>query len=471
MKVIINSLLKTYVWTIAFAIFNLLVVQNSFGQYQAIGDTMPEHLFSDVSNIPDNSVKISDYRGKWLVLDFWSASCVNCIASFPKMNELHQKFKGKAELLMVGVYRNKEVRNSHTGEQIIKSIYEYRRKRNKLTFPMAFDSTVMIKFDLLALPMIMIVNPEGKLVAKTISIDSTSLAELIEGKRPYLQYAYSAHEKNPFTSYNYKVPLLTNGSNGNGGVDTTFIYRSILTDYDGRSMPYLRFYGWDDASTIKTRNRNYAEALGVSLTYLFRLGNYGQLSWNYNDNTLSRKSMDIVLQVKNDSLFKNGKDGMKNLYSYSVKLPPRLAVAKNFRLTLLEDIKRCFGLVSSIELRKTPIYKLVVKDIKRVSRLKSKGGQQGIWVADNKGGFKIQNLPISSLLTSSGLSLGLEGRYVRKGQMVPPLIDSTDINYNIDLEYNGDVTNFEDTLLNLRKYGLDLVPDSAEMERIVVRDL
>jgi len=49
-----------------------------------------------------DSVQLSDYRGKVLVLDFWASWCVPCRRSFPWMNEMQQKY-GDDGLVIVAV--------------------------------------------------------------------------------------------------------------------------------------------------------------------------------------------------------------------------------------------------------------------------------------------------------------------------------------------------------------------------------
>ena len=39
-----------------------------------------------------DTLNLSDYRGKVVVLDFWASWCVPCRRSFPWMNEMQQKY-------------------------------------------------------------------------------------------------------------------------------------------------------------------------------------------------------------------------------------------------------------------------------------------------------------------------------------------------------------------------------------------
>src|SRR5689334_22756020 len=52
---------------------------------------------------PDNSpVKLSDFRGKVVLVDFWSTWCGPCKATMPHMEKLHKKLEAQG-LVVLGV--------------------------------------------------------------------------------------------------------------------------------------------------------------------------------------------------------------------------------------------------------------------------------------------------------------------------------------------------------------------------------
>jgi len=42
-----------------------------------------------------NLIKISDFAGKYILVDFWASWCVPCINGFPHLKELYSKYKDK----------------------------------------------------------------------------------------------------------------------------------------------------------------------------------------------------------------------------------------------------------------------------------------------------------------------------------------------------------------------------------------
>ncbi|MAG78620.1 thiol-disulfide isomerase [archaeon] len=51
----------------------------------------------------ENNTKIKDFRGKVVLIDFWTYSCINCIRTFPYLKSWHQKYKDQG-LVIIGVH-------------------------------------------------------------------------------------------------------------------------------------------------------------------------------------------------------------------------------------------------------------------------------------------------------------------------------------------------------------------------------
>lgn len=70
---------------------------------------MPDMVFPAVNHRAD-SFRISDARGKLLLLEFWTSSCGTCIMQFPKITKLNEHFRNELVIMPVGI--NTRTRNS-----------------------------------------------------------------------------------------------------------------------------------------------------------------------------------------------------------------------------------------------------------------------------------------------------------------------------------------------------------------------
>lgn len=56
-----------------------------------IGDKVPDSVFYDLDG---NTHRLSDFKGEWLLLDFWSSSCGPCIRAIPELTKFVKKHQG-----------------------------------------------------------------------------------------------------------------------------------------------------------------------------------------------------------------------------------------------------------------------------------------------------------------------------------------------------------------------------------------
>ena len=64
-----------------------------------VGETAPGFSLEDLAG---EKVELEDFRGKVVLLDFWSTRCPPCRKAMPHLQELHEKYKNEG-LVVVGV--------------------------------------------------------------------------------------------------------------------------------------------------------------------------------------------------------------------------------------------------------------------------------------------------------------------------------------------------------------------------------
>jgi len=457
--------------------------------YPKVGEMLPDHTFTDVINFPKKSFSISEYRGEWLVLDYWSEGCAGCLASFPKMNKLHRDFKGRAEIIMVGAYTKKSDQ--------IKALFRKRSENYNLTFPSAFDSVTLTKYDIGGVPHIIVLNPEGEVVVKAATLDSMQLSKLISGKMPNLIRSYSLHERkdDKERTYDYKLPLLSTGNMANGGIDTSALFRSVLTRWSDL-MTEGRVTGFNEQEPdLLKGSPGMAEAIGCELSTLFLIAYTGVTGFTPSDSLYGKFSSKVVLEVKDTANFRHKRpteiQNSENAYAYSLKYPARYMNSAVARKILLDDLHRYFRFTSTVENREVEVYKLVVTNGKKAEEnLKTKGFNNAVKQVKNEKklanfirgdssvfqplsdeiSFRFYNYSMQRFLQDRVFHIATAALYGFDYAILPPVVDETGIDFKIDFEFIGDSRDYKDVITNLRKYGLDLIKGTKKMNCIVVRD-
>jgi thiol-disulfide isomerase/thioredoxin len=137
-----------------------------------VGDKFPEYTFIHLINYPTSTARASDFRGKLLLLDFWSTGCTSCIESWPKLEKLQYQFAGQIQILLVNPWQN---------ESVVRPLIEKRRKAGivDLTIPtVCEDRALRDLFAVTTVPHIVWVDAAG--VIRSISSGSELNATNIE---------------------------------------------------------------------------------------------------------------------------------------------------------------------------------------------------------------------------------------------------------------------------------------------------
>ncbi len=444
-KVLTTSVLS---WITIFAIAQ----SKDNNVFPEVGKPCPDFTIRNVAYYPTSVVRPSDFRKKWLVLDFFDKNCTICIASFPRYNDNQKRFADQVQFLLVG----REDR-----ENSIRAIYDKYRKQEKLVFPCAFDSSIFRRLDINSSPFTVIVNPDGIVQYVTTYFSSKDLEAILAGQKPVLKKAYREHEPRAEKyTYDRSLPLLVNN---NGGSDTSFLFRSLLSsfnpDYQVPTGLGPITYPIDKASKYRYR----FEAIGIDLHSLYRTAYLGTaIGIMFRDSLYGKVWKKNILEVRDSSLFFPDFTTGKNYFCYSLSVPPS-KYNRNFLMTAMQrDLKNYFGYEVAFEKRKMPYWRLVATADAR-SRLPSKGGMPYASPTDNKyrDSFAIKNKPIAYLIE----------KVLPTNTTDEPFIDETGINGNIDITLHlGMLPKLSRIIESLRTQGLDLVIGEREMWVLVIKE-
>jgi peroxiredoxin len=128
----------------------------TFGIIKLAGIAPPEDI--ELEDLDGNTVRVSDLKGKIVLLNFWTTWCFDCKAEMPSMEKLFQRFKGQ-NFAMVAV-------NLREPSQRVHDFYE----TYKLSFTVLLDATGQsgIRYGIRSIPTTFILNQEGGLIGKVL---------------------------------------------------------------------------------------------------------------------------------------------------------------------------------------------------------------------------------------------------------------------------------------------------------------
>ncbi|MCC8426471.1 TlpA disulfide reductase family protein [Mucilaginibacter sp. UR6-11] len=96
-----NLTLKTSIRTTLIGVAALIIALSAQAQGIGVGQRCPDVTIAHLINYPQKSARISDFKGKLLILDFWATTCAPCVAFMPQADSLQKSFGGKLVILPV----------------------------------------------------------------------------------------------------------------------------------------------------------------------------------------------------------------------------------------------------------------------------------------------------------------------------------------------------------------------------------
>ncbi len=137
-------------------VFGLFLVNNTNGDTEQ-GPYPPNYQESKVELL-----KLSDLKGKVVILDFWATWCPPCRKGIPDFVELKEEYKDKG-LEIVGISLDAMTRGGATANDVIPFITEY-----KINYPIVKgDEKIVYSFGgIKSIPTTFVLDRGGKVVAK-----------------------------------------------------------------------------------------------------------------------------------------------------------------------------------------------------------------------------------------------------------------------------------------------------------------
>jgi thiol-disulfide isomerase/thioredoxin len=349
------------------AIGNLRAQTNSVTAVN-IGDKVPEIEFTLLNAIKP-TVKLSDFKGKVVLLYFWSTSCTSCIKKFPKLDSLQALFGEKIKIILVDPKRSGD-----TEPKINRILSIYKKNyRKTLELSAAFNDTIGVQY----FPHVINshfawIDPQGVFKAATGYATRHDIELMLAGKNP------GSLTKDDFVVSRKNEALFT--------LDVSNIkFKSMLTGYldgldDFKKQKVKSFFGSDPKNGIRFINMSVLQILGMVHGY-FPDPNLVVVEADNRADFVCPESIDYDAWSKD------------NTYCYELIAPNMTKEA--CKQQMISDIKKAFHIETAVEKRKVLcwVIKMDEQQMKKTQR-KNKSLQNLLSLTSVASQFQFLDIPV-----------------------------------------------------------------------------
>ena len=183
----IYKVLKLLIWVLAFAvvIVGASVLYNRFRGEVSLGGITTEHTGEAVSETkaqpslaPDftvydldgNAHKLSDFRGKPVILNFWASWCGPCKLEMPDIEATWKEYGDEIHFLLVNL--------TDGSQETVETASAYIAEQG-YSFPIYFDSDMegAYQYSVTGIPVTYFIDAEGNFVAYYQSVMSAQILQ------------------------------------------------------------------------------------------------------------------------------------------------------------------------------------------------------------------------------------------------------------------------------------------------------
>lgn len=113
------------------------------------GDECPD---ADMYDLEGNVHRLSEHKGKYILLDFWSSGCGPCIKAFPEMKQMSEQYADRLAIVSMSTDTERRWRKASAQHDITWSNWNEGKGTGGL----------YSYFQIIGIPYYVLVNPEGK---------------------------------------------------------------------------------------------------------------------------------------------------------------------------------------------------------------------------------------------------------------------------------------------------------------------
>lgn len=122
-----------------------------------VGDPAPAF---EVKSLDGKVLKLADYRGKYVLLDFWATWCAPCVAEMPNLKTVYDSHEKSGKLVIIGLSLDEE------SEAPRKFVSQRNIPWLQACLGDPSESPVTKSYGIQEIPATFLIGPDGKVIAK-----------------------------------------------------------------------------------------------------------------------------------------------------------------------------------------------------------------------------------------------------------------------------------------------------------------
>lgn len=157
LKIVVVSLPFLFTLWMSYYGYSMWIHKLNFGTFTGKVDKVvpSDHSLLDDAN---GVINLSQFKGKYVVLDFWHKTCGVCYSKMPAVENLYNCYKQNPDICIAGVYACKQGEDGQEGTSILKKKgYTYPN------FSTYFSSDILKEFGVDRFPAVVILDPDGNM--------------------------------------------------------------------------------------------------------------------------------------------------------------------------------------------------------------------------------------------------------------------------------------------------------------------
>ena len=145
------------------------------------GELAPEIHVTSALGLPDG-VRLTDLRGKWILIDFWGHWCGPCLTAMPELIEFRDRHADRVAEFEILAFHDATVDSL---EELRTKLVARGWSSWPLPFPVLTDSTgtTIERYGITEFPTLILIDPQGRIVDSTSGDGSRLLERLAEELR------------------------------------------------------------------------------------------------------------------------------------------------------------------------------------------------------------------------------------------------------------------------------------------------